>query len=122
MITDINEDNELRTGQRSEGVFAAAGSFMNKIVTGAGILVGGLLIDLVHFPAHATPQSIDPQIIRNLVILNIPIQVVLISVTIGLLMLYKIDRAVHEDNLRKLADAVAAEAQLGPIADVPKLG
>ncbi|HEY1706982.1 MAG TPA: MFS transporter [Rhizomicrobium sp.] len=122
MITDINEDNELRTGQRSEGVFAAASSFMNKVVTGVGVLVGGLLIDIVHFPQHATPQSIDPHIIRNLVIANIPIQVVLIAIAITLLALYKIDRAVHEDNLRKIADAVAAESKLGPIADTPRIG
>jgi Na+/melibiose symporter-like transporter len=112
MITDINEDNELRTGQRAEGVFAAAGSFMNKIVTGAGILVGGVLIDLVHFPAHATPQSIDPQIIRNLVSINIPVQVILIGIAMVLLGMYKIDRAKHEDNLKKIADAVAAEASV----------
>jgi len=112
MITDINEDNELRTGQRSEGVFAAASSFMNKVVTGAGVLIGGVVIDLVHFPKHATPQSIDPEIIRHLVMINIPIQIVLIGIAIFLLSLYKIDRAKHEDNLRKIADAVAAEAEV----------
>src|SRR4029079_18471575 len=110
MITDVNEDNELRTGKRSEGVFAAANNFVAKTVSGVGILLAGVLIDLVHFPAHATPQNLDPQIIRNLVLINVPLQIVLSLITIGLLAFYKIDRTVHEHNLEKLSEAVAVEA------------
>jgi Na+/melibiose symporter-like transporter len=95
---------------------------MNKTVSGIGVLLGGLLIDFVHFPKLATPQTIDPHIIRNLVIINIPVQLVLIAIAIVLLALYKIDRTKHEDNLKKLAEAVAAEAQVASIADTPKLG
>lgn len=122
MITDVNEDNELRTGQRAEGVFAAAGSFVNKVVSGIGVFIGGILIDFVHFPTHASPKTVDPDIVRHLVMVNIPVQVVLVGIAIALLALYRIDRAVHEDNLRKLSDAVAAEAKLADIADIPKLG
>lgn len=112
MITDVNEDNELRTGQRSEGLFAAASSFVNKVVSGVGIWVGSLLIAFVHFPKGAKPETIDPAIVRELVIINIPVQVVLIGIAIWLLSLYKIDRTVHEANLEKLVDAslLAAES------------
>ncbi len=122
MVTDVNEDNELRTGKRSEGVFAAANSFIAKTVSGIGIFLGGVLIDFVHFPANATPQNLDPQIIRNLMLINVPLQIVLWTICIGLLGLYRIDRKVHEHNLESLRDAIALEGQLGPIADTPKLG
>jgi Na+/melibiose symporter-like transporter len=122
MITDVNEDNELRTGKRSEGVFAAANSFVAKTVTGAGILLAGLMIDLVHFPAHATPQNLDPQIIRNLMLVNVPLQIALWTIAIVILAFYKIDRTAHERNLEKLSDAAAIEAEITPVIDTPKLG
>ncbi|HEX2593644.1 MAG TPA: MFS transporter [Rhizomicrobium sp.] len=123
MITDVNEDNELRTGKRSEGVLAAANSFVGKTVSGVGILIAGILIDLVHFPAHATPQNLDPQIIRNLVLINTPLQFVLSAITITVLSFYKIDRTAHESNLKQLAGATAAGAEdAGPVIDTPKLG
>jgi hypothetical protein len=50
------------------------------------------------------------------------VQVVLISIAIALLALYKIDRAAHQHNLMKLAEAVAAEAQAASVADSPRLG
>lgn len=122
MITDVNEDNELRTGRRSEGVFAAASSFINKTTSGIGVLLAGLLIDLVHFPQHATPQNLDPQIIRNLVLVFLPTQFVLLSIAIFFLSLYRIDRGAHEDNLRRLKDAAAAEGEAASLIDTPKLG
>ncbi len=122
MITDVNEDNELRTGLRSEGVFAAAGSFVNKITSGVGVAVGGLLIQLVHLPAHAKPENVDPATIRELVMINIPVQVVLISITLVLLGMYRIDRKTHEDNLKSLIDAAAVEATVVSAADGRKLG
>jgi Na+/melibiose symporter-like transporter len=127
MITDVNEDNELRTGKRSEGVFAAANSFLAKTVSGVGILIAGVLVDLVHFPANATPQNLDPQIIRNLMLINVPLQIVLWGTAISILGFYKIDRTAHQRNLEKLTDVAAVEAELtvGAVAsptDTPKLG
>jgi len=122
MITDVNEDNELRTGRRSEGVFAAANSFVSKTTSGIGVLLAGVLIDLVHFPAHATPQTLDPQIIRNLVMVYLPTQFVLLSFTIFFLSRYRIDRTAHEDNLKRLLDAAAVEGEAASLIDTPKLG
>ena len=82
-------------GAAPEGVLAAANSFVGKTVSGVGILIAGVLIDLVHFPAHATPQNLDPQIIRNLVLINTPLQFVLSAITITVLAFYKIDRTLR---------------------------
>jgi hypothetical protein len=94
---------------------------VNKITSGIGVAVGGFLIDYVHLPRHAMPErSIrnyssarhsehsdpgDPGGHRH------PAP--------GL---YRIDRKVHEDNLRRIIDAAALEEGLGAVADSPKLG
>ncbi|HXC55732.1 MAG TPA: MFS transporter [Rhizomicrobium sp.] len=114
MITDVVEDSEIRTGRRSEGLFSASLSFVGKATSGLGILLAGLLIDVVHFPKQATPANIDiiaPHAVRNLVLIYMPVQIVLWIVAISLITFYRIDRKTHEHNLQSLAEAAAlAEA------------
>jgi Na+/melibiose symporter-like transporter len=107
MITDVVEDSELKTGRRSEGLFSASISFVQKSTSGFGILLSGLIIDFVHFPRHASQVSIDPEIMRHLLFIYMPLQLVLFAVAISCLSFYRIDRATHEANLAKLAEAAA---------------
>ncbi len=117
MITDVVEDSELKTGRRSEGLFSASLSFVNKATSALGILLAGALIDLVHFPQHAAPATIDivaPGAVRNLVLIYMPVQIVLWIVAFSLIAGYRIDRKTHEHNLRRLAQAATlAEAAPG---------
>jgi GPH family glycoside/pentoside/hexuronide:cation symporter len=108
MIADVVEDSQLKTGRRSEGLFFAASSFIEKAVSGIGLFASSLLLGLVGFPAHAQPGSVDPAIVRHLVLIFIPVQSVLYVVTVLLLTRYRISRDSHQDNLRKLSDAAAA--------------
>ena len=109
MLADVVEDNELKTGQRSEGLFFAGGSFLQKVVSGSGVAASGLLLSLVHFPDHALPGHVDPQILRNLALVYLPSLVILYGVAISVICLYPISRESHAENLRRLA-AEAAEA------------
>ncbi|MBV9043934.1 MAG: MFS transporter [Alphaproteobacteria bacterium] len=116
MIADIVEDSELRTGRRSEGLFSASLSFVNKATSGMGILLAGTLIDLVHFPKHATPATIDivaPGAVRNLVLIYMPVQITLWFIAILMVSGYRIDRKTHESNLERLAQS-AALADVAP--------
>ena len=72
------------------------------MTTGIGAAIGGLLIQAVHFPDHAVPCTVDPAILRQLAIFYLPINVVLTSLAIGVLMFFKIDQATHEANLETL--------------------
>ena len=112
MIADVVEDSQLTTGRRSEGLFFAASSFMQKAVSGMGVFISSLLLALVRFPAHAKPGAADPAIVRHLVLIYVPIQVVLYFTAVLLLLAYRISRDSHRDNLRKLTDAAAAIEQL----------
>jgi Na+/melibiose symporter-like transporter len=113
MIADVVEDSQLKTGRRSEGLFFAASSFIEKAVSGIGVFASSLLLGLVGFPAHAQPGAVDPAIVRRLVLIFIPVQSVLYVMTVLLLTRYRISRDSHQDNLRKLSDAAAAIELIG---------
>jgi Na+/melibiose symporter-like transporter len=108
MIADVVEDSELRTGRRSEGLFFAANGFIAKAVSGTGLLFAGMMLKAAHFPAGAKPGQVPWEVIRHLVMLYVPIYAGLYLVAIGILSFYRISRATHQDNLRRLADAAAA--------------
>ncbi|MDB5436083.1 MAG: sugar transporter [Phenylobacterium sp.] len=116
MIADVVEDSELKTGRRSEGLFFAAAAFVAKAVTGIGIFASGMLLAAIHFPQHARPGYVDPQIVRNLGLVYAPTTVLLYGLALLCLTGYRITRQGHEDSLRKLAAAAELVAEGEPAA------
>jgi len=117
MITDVVEDNEMRTGRRSEGLISAALSFVNKATSGLGLLAGSILIDFVHLPVMVPAAVVDkiaPHAARDLAIIYMPLQVTLWFIAISLISGYRIDRKTHEANLKSLAEA-ASLAEVSPV-------
>ena len=103
MVADVVEDSELTTGRRSEGLFFAANSFIQKSVSGVGIFCSTLLLSAIGFPQGAKPGEVDPTVVRNLGLVFIPVLVVLYTGTLAFLSAYRISRATHEANLERLA-------------------
>jgi GPH family glycoside/pentoside/hexuronide:cation symporter len=116
MLADVVEDSQRITGRRSEGLFFASYAFVLKAVSGGGTLVAGLMLAFVHFPAHANPATLDPQIPRHLAVAYFPVTFALYAVALGCLCFYRISRSSHEENLRTLA----AEADIAPVAIGPE--
>jgi Na+/melibiose symporter-like transporter len=106
MLADTVEENEIRTRQRTEGLYFAAAFFIQKCVSGLGIFAGGLILAWVKFPQNAKPGLVPPEILRHLALTFVPLIVVLLGVSILCITFYKIGRAGHDANLRLLhADA-----------------
>ena len=103
MVADIVEDSEVATGRRSEGVFVAANSFVQKAVSGIGIFASSLLLGAIGFPQDAKPGQVDPEVLHRLGLVYAPTIVVLYLIALAFLSTYSISRATHEDNLRRLA-------------------
>jgi GPH family glycoside/pentoside/hexuronide:cation symporter len=104
MIADVVEDGQLSTGRRSEGLFFAANSFIQKFTSGIGIYSASLLLALVGFPEDARPGEVDPIVLRDLVLVYVPLLTMMFVVAMGFVSAYRIDRQTHEANLARLAE------------------
>jgi len=107
MVADVVEDQQVKTGVRSEGVLFAANGLVPKFTTGLGAFIAGSLISLVHFPVKAQPGTVDPDIVRHLALYYIPCVILLNGGSVVALSFYKIDRATHERNVASLREAAA---------------
>lgn len=115
MIADVVEDSELKTGRRSEGLFFAGSSLIQKAVTGLGVFASGIVLWLAGFPSHAVPGHVDPEIVRRFALIYVPAVVVLYAISLAIVSFFPITREAHNENLRRLAEetALAGSAPLG---------
>jgi GPH family glycoside/pentoside/hexuronide:cation symporter len=102
MVADIVEESEVATGRRSEGVFVAANSFVQKAVSGIGIFGSSLLLGAIGFPRGVEPGQVAPEVIHRLGVVYAPTIIVLNLIALSFLSTYAISRASHEANLRRL--------------------
>lgn len=102
MVADVVEDSELKTGRRSEGLFFAARTFANKIVSGMGLFVAGFILTRIGFPDGAIPGQVDPEIVRRLGLVYAPTLLLFYLASVALLSAYRITESQHEENLRAL--------------------
>lgn len=109
MMADVVEDSQIKTGRRSEGLFFAANSFIQKAVTGIGLFISSLLLALARFPAGAKPGPAATEAVTRLALIYLPTVVGLYGVSCLILFGYRITQARHEHNLKTLAEAAAAE-------------
>ena len=123
MIADVVEDAAVKTGVRAEGLLFAANGLLPKFTTAFGILVGTMMLEFVHFPAAAQGGrivAVDPGIMRELALLQLPIGAVLNLIAIGVLIFYRIDRGTHEANLEALRlGAMVTEPPLEAVGGPP---
>ena len=104
MIADLVEDGEIRTKRRSEGVLFAATTFTRKAVQGFGVMAATVVLTLAQFPKGVAPGQVPDEAIFRLGLYYAPTLFVIWMLMIASLRLYRIDRDIHEDNLRTLAE------------------
>jgi len=104
MIADLVEDGEIRTKRRSEGVLFAATTFTRKAVQGFGVMAATVVLAMAEFPKGVAPGQVPDEAVFRLGLYYAPTLFVIWMLMIASLRLYRIDRDVHEDNLRTLAD------------------
>lgn len=104
MIADLVEQSELKTGRRSEGILFAASSFIRKLVTGIGVSAAAFVLAFAGIESGAAPADTPPEAIWRLGAFYVPAVLSLWLAMIAAIAFYRIDRAGHEDNVRKLAE------------------
>lgn len=107
MLADVAEDSELTTGKRSEGVFFAGSSFMQKTASGLGLLGSGAILWLAGFPTHAVPGKVATGVVDRFALIYLAAIVILYCVSAAILRRFPITREKHQENLRRLAGKAA---------------
>ena len=102
MVGDVVEESQLKTGRRSEGLFYAANTFMQKATSGLGVFVAGLLVSSVGLTPNTDPSTVAPEIPRLLAMVFVPTVLVLYIGGAMFLLFYRIDRKSHEANVEQL--------------------
>ena len=110
MIADLVEQNQVKTGRRSEGLFYAAVTFTRKSSQGIGVFIGSLILGLASIPARATPSEVTPESLFTLGAWYVPTLYALYTSMLLFVFFYKIDRDSHEKNLRIIAEREAASS------------
>ena len=103
MVADLVEQSEVKTGRRSEGVFTAAMTFIRKCVQGLGLMAATLVLTLAAFPTGAAVEDVSDDTLFKLGLYYVPLILTIWMAMMAVISTYNIDRATHEDNLKKLA-------------------
>jgi GPH family glycoside/pentoside/hexuronide:cation symporter len=117
MMADATDEHEHLFGARREGLYFAGITFSAKAASGLGALIGGVALDVIGFPhgAAATPAmlaSIPATTIRNLGITYGPGAALFTTVSVVILLGYKLTKPDHarilDDLKQRRADKASA--------------
>ena len=98
MMADIADHQELRTGLRQEGIFSGGITFSGKVTSGLGLILGGLLLDLVIvFPKGLEPGQVAQDVLIRMAVIDGIIMPALNLIPFLLLLKYRLDRATMQD-------------------------
>ena len=92
VFADILDYQELRTGKRQEGMFFAAHGFSQKVVSGFGIVVAGLVIDFIELPTGAVPGELPDDLILNMGVIAGIVLPLFYLIPFGLMTQYRLKR------------------------------
>lgn len=104
MMADLVEQGEEATGVRSEGLFFAAATFMRKFGEGFGIVAAGFVLSIAGVAAGARQGELSEDTLWMLGAVYVPTILALYLTVIAIISFYDVDRAKHEDTLRRLAE------------------
>nr|WP_070960012.1 MFS transporter [Hyphomonas sp. Mor2] len=102
MIADIVEENELKTGRRSEGIYFAGISFMRKLARGSGLFIASIVLAAAELSRNIQPGDVPVETLQMLGAGYAFGLLALWSTAIAFLFRYQISREDHEANLQAL--------------------
>lgn len=102
MLADLVEDSEVKTGRRSEGVFNAAETFVDKSVRGIGVMAATAVLTFAALPTGADVEDVSAETVWLMGAYYVPLVLTLWLAMIAVISNYQIDQVRHAENLRRL--------------------
>ncbi len=104
MLSDVVEDSEISSGERSEGLVFSINLLIQKAVSGTGVFAAGLLLSLIKFPAHAQPGTVADAAVSKLALAYVATYATFYLTGMAMLSTYRLTKARHMSNLATLAE------------------
>jgi glycoside/pentoside/hexuronide:cation symporter, GPH family len=107
IIPDATDEHEHLFGTRREGLYFAGWAFASKAAHGAGLLIAGLVLQLIQFPSSVSEPvaaAIPEQTLTWLAIAGGPGSGLMALIGAVIVLFYRLDRKAHA---RIMADLVA---------------
>lgn len=101
MITDTVEVHEVATGERVEGFYFAANFFVQKLVSGLGLGIAGLVIAAAGLPDQIGATA-STEAVRRLALIYVPVVSLAWLLAVACLGGYRLTRETHQANLARL--------------------
>lgn len=99
IIPDAADEHEFLFGARREGLYFAGWSFAAKAATGGGVLIAGVVLQLIDFPVNLAEQgnatTLPARTVELLGFAGGPGAGLLSIVGISLMLLYRLDKKSH---------------------------
>ena len=109
MVGDIIDENELKTGERQEGLFYSARAFFAKASSSFGHFFAGLVLEYyVRMPFEAVPGQLDEQLLVRLGIMAGPVMALAAVVSLFVYSRYNLSRERHQEITKLLEQRVQA--------------
>ena len=94
MLSDICDEEELRSGRRAEGIFSSVRGFIQKASGALTALVGGILLEAAGFDVKiAKTTGLSADVLFNMKLLYIVIPVLGCLAAIAIFIFYPITKA-----------------------------
>ena len=113
LIADITDEHERLHGNRQEGIYYAAASFVSKAVSGLGPIVAGFIVDLAGIAPGTPAADVPSDVIERFGWSAGPTVIVLTALSILAIFFYDISRQRHAEILRAIEQAQAKQASPG---------
>jgi len=95
MIADITDQHEEKYGSRNEGIYFAASSFATKAISGFGVVISGVVVDLAGIQRNATVETVNAESLRTLALAMGPGVLIMIGCTVMAASFYDLSQAEH---------------------------
>lgn len=109
MLPDVIELDEIKTGQRREGIFYAFMTLLQKVGLALGLFLVSLALQFSGFVSEAAQQS-DSALLAIRIFIG-PVPMVLLAMSMLLTRFYPITRQMHQEMLLKLAERDRVQEQ-----------